>query len=134
MTHYLYRLYDADGGLLYIGQSNDPWQRFRSHRHDSAWWVHRAVRGRISVFPDRAAAKAAEREAIKAERPRYNIHHRWAGHGDWTRQDFVDYQQALTDYPFTSRETNRRISRAREVYEALFDEPMPRPLVRRETA
>lgn len=74
VTHFLYRLYDRDGDLLYIGVSKDPWRRFRGHRRTSPW-IRKARRGRIQVFPTIDAALAAEREAIRTERPRFNVVH-----------------------------------------------------------
>ena len=72
-THALYRFFDSDGALLYVGISCDPGVRFRQHRRDVPWW--QLIR-RIELEPraSRDEALSAEREAIRTERPRYNVH------------------------------------------------------------
>ncbi len=73
--HALYRFYDHAGELLYIGITRDPAARWSQHSGDKPWW-HRVQRITIQAMPDRASALAAERIAIKAENPRYNVVHR----------------------------------------------------------
>lgn len=34
----LYRFYDADRSLLYVGKTRDYLARFTGHRHTSQWW------------------------------------------------------------------------------------------------
>lgn len=74
MTHYVYRFFDADGVLLYVGESKDPWKRWRGHRSTSSF-APLVARGRISVFSDRLTALQAERNAIVDEGPRFNVKH-----------------------------------------------------------
>lgn len=79
-THYVYRCYDAEGTLLYIGCTRDVVARMLVHR--SAWDnpasaflnLHMA-RYEVEEFPTRDEARKAEREAIGAEAPLLNIHH-----------------------------------------------------------
>jgi predicted GIY-YIG superfamily endonuclease len=68
----LYRFFDADGQLLYVGVSAEPFRRWASHteRH---WWK-KAVKFAIVWHPDEAAARAAERSAIQVEAPLHNVH------------------------------------------------------------
>ncbi len=67
----VYRVYDIDGGLLYIGASVDPDVRMRTHRNTSAWWhLHSWFEERW--FPSAREAAAAERRAILEENPRFN--------------------------------------------------------------
>ena len=68
----VYRLHDTVGKLLYLGASHNPDQRRRDHRKEKPW------RGRIASmtvewYAHRAAAEAAEREAIAREEPEYNV-------------------------------------------------------------
>lgn len=72
--HALYRFFDATGALLYVGITNNPARRFMQHGVDREWW-HEVETIRMQRFDDRESVLAAEREAIKAERPRYNILH-----------------------------------------------------------
>ncbi|WP_328344658.1 DnaB-like helicase N-terminal domain-containing protein [Micromonospora sp. NBC_00421] len=67
----LYRWFDADGTLLYIGITNDPHVRQSAHAKKSSW-ADFAVRGTIERFPSRQEAEAAEKAAIEAERPLFN--------------------------------------------------------------
>jgi hypothetical protein len=68
---YLYRCYDAEGRLLYIGISLNPLQRTDSHSHTSRWF-HLVVDIKVKRYWTRGVAIAAERDAIIAERPLYN--------------------------------------------------------------
>lgn len=70
----LYRWYDADDTLLYIGITNDPHVRQSAHAKKSSW-ADFAVRGTIERFPSRPEAEAAEKAAIEAERPLFNHVH-----------------------------------------------------------
>jgi hypothetical protein len=72
--HALYRFFDADENLLYIGITMNPAQRWRAHAHDKQWW-HEVADIRIEKQSSRAAALTAEAVAIREECPRYNIVH-----------------------------------------------------------
>ena len=64
----LYRLYDADGALLYIGVTRNTTQRWSQHRKDKTWW-HQVARRNITWFASRSDALLAESRAILAESP-----------------------------------------------------------------
>lgn len=68
----LYRLYDKDGALLYVGVSLSVFRRLSEHAQGKEWWSQ--VR-RIMLEPhaSREAALAAEILAIRDEGPIYNI-------------------------------------------------------------
>jgi len=68
---HLYRHFDANGALLYVGQSNNCFERFQEHRQSSDWTTLSVVM-RIERFESRKAALAAERQAIFLEKPRFN--------------------------------------------------------------
>lgn len=71
----LYRHFDKDGALLYIGMTCRLQQRQEEHQARVDW--HALVcRSEITWFDCRNAALAAEALAIKTEKPRYNIQHR----------------------------------------------------------
>lgn len=72
----LYRFWDADEQLLYVGITLNPGHRWTSHRNDKPWWSEVATIT-IETHPDRRAVLEAERRAIVAERPRYNIVHNY---------------------------------------------------------
>lgn len=69
----LYRHYGAGGVLLYVGVSLSAVIRLYQHRTSS--WIHDVVRVDIQTYPTRAAALAAECEAIKCEKPMHNKTH-----------------------------------------------------------
>jgi predicted GIY-YIG superfamily endonuclease len=70
----LYRLYDIDDRLLYIGIAVDPESRMRVHAREKTWWPLVAQRS-IEWFTDRPTAEAAERSAIITEKPVHNVSH-----------------------------------------------------------
>lgn len=70
----LYRWYGFDGELLYVGITNNLLRRTSQH-FDSKAWMHEAATATIEHFATRDEALAAEKDAIRRERPRYNIQH-----------------------------------------------------------
>jgi hypothetical protein len=70
----LYRHYDAQGVLLYVGISLDTLHRLGEHRKRAPWY-RSIARVTIQQCASWRAAQIAEREAIVAERPRHNIVH-----------------------------------------------------------
>jgi predicted DNA-binding transcriptional regulator AlpA len=73
MTHHLYRHFDSDGVLLYVGQSKCAINRLNGHKRESSWYDSIAT-VTIEPFASRAQALRAEQEAISREKPRFNIH------------------------------------------------------------
>ena len=67
----LYRFFDGQDVLLYIGISLNPHHRWRHHRLKQPWW-HEVSKITIQTFDTREAAAAAEFAAIRNERPRHN--------------------------------------------------------------
>lgn len=70
----LYRHYDADGNLLYVGITINPGRRGKDHAKSSAW-VEFAAREESVWFDSEEDAKAAERDAISNEAPLFNRVH-----------------------------------------------------------
>lgn len=68
----LYRLYDADDTLLYVGIAVDPSVRWRVHAGEKTWW-HEVTRKTVEWHSTRLEAEAAEVAAIVTESPRYNV-------------------------------------------------------------
>jgi hypothetical protein len=77
--HILYRCFDADGELLYIGITNDPGNRFNLHASATPWWPDVAEIKLDESFASRWELEVAERDAILAEIPLHNSQHndRW---------------------------------------------------------
>jgi predicted GIY-YIG superfamily endonuclease/DNA-binding XRE family transcriptional regulator len=67
----LYRHFDAEGRLIYVGVSANPTRRMWEHRCRTDWAAE-TVRSETFWYPTRPEALAAEREAIAKEMPLAN--------------------------------------------------------------
>jgi hypothetical protein len=83
---YLYRHWDAEGKLLYVGVTTSPRARTRQHLKDSRW-IDLSVEMTVEPHPSRAAAEEAEAAAITSERPLFNE----AGTDVEARRRLVEY-------------------------------------------
>ena len=72
-TH-LYRHYNSQGKLLYIGVSLSAVARLSQHEMHSHWFTDIA-RVEVETYGTRKDALEAEAKAIKEERPAFNIAH-----------------------------------------------------------
>ena len=70
----LYRHFDKQGALLYVGISVSTMRRLAQHKSAAAWFSAIAY-VEVEHFTTRAAAQRAEIKAIKKERPRHNLTH-----------------------------------------------------------
>jgi transcriptional regulator with XRE-family HTH domain/predicted GIY-YIG superfamily endonuclease len=68
----LYRFFDADGTLLYVGITNDTGARWKQHSKNAEWWPQVAA-NTVEWHPTRMEAADAESCAIKEERPIHNL-------------------------------------------------------------
>lgn len=68
----VYWLYAADGSLLYVGLSRNPLGRVSQHRSKRAWGAL-IDHYEVEWYPNREAAKAAERLAIHYDNPIHNL-------------------------------------------------------------
>jgi excisionase family DNA binding protein len=68
----LYRHFDGDGRLLYVGISLNALSRLAQHC-DSSHWVKDISTVRMEWFVDRESALLAERKAIAQENPAHNL-------------------------------------------------------------
>ncbi|MFI7468189.1 GIY-YIG nuclease family protein [Nonomuraea sp. NPDC049646] len=73
----LYRFYDANQLLLYIGITNCLPRRFEQHEDRKPWFRH-VAHVTVEHHADRDAALHAEKIAIQQERPQHNIKHNLA--------------------------------------------------------
>lgn len=74
LPHYVYRYYDADNALLYVGYTNNLSRRHRQHEK-AAPWFNQAARHEYETYPDKESALEAERTQIRDLRPRENQQH-----------------------------------------------------------
>lgn len=68
---FLYRFFDSDNQLLYVGITHRVESRFAGHQRKKPW--HLVARIQIEQFPTREEAAQAERLAIQTEHPIWNI-------------------------------------------------------------
>jgi len=67
----VYRLYDSADHLLYVGITHDPEQRWTTHAGTKTWWPQ-VAHNTIEWHDNRQLAEAAEKTAIRDERPAHN--------------------------------------------------------------
>jgi predicted GIY-YIG superfamily endonuclease len=67
----LYRFYDRDNNLLYVGISKDWLFRLETHKKDKSW-IQEVANVKIAWYTTRINAELAERSAIRWESPKYN--------------------------------------------------------------
>jgi len=70
----LYRHYDADGALLYVGASGNSFRRLLEHERTKEW-AEKVARIELEWFDDAVQAFMAEKAAIAAEKPLHNVMH-----------------------------------------------------------
>jgi len=70
----LYRLWNAENKLLYIGISKSAMVRLSEHQQTKEWAteIHNIT---LEYFDSRELCLLAESKAIKSEKPKYNIAH-----------------------------------------------------------
>ncbi|SEE48472.1 GntR family transcriptional regulator [Streptomyces sp. 2133.1] len=67
----LYRLYDTNEVLLYLGISRFPKYRLREHEDNQSWW-HLVARTTVEWHENRTVARETEVRATKEEKPLYD--------------------------------------------------------------
>jgi excinuclease UvrABC nuclease subunit len=82
--HSVYRFYNADGELLWVGCTANLFSRLLSHRSGSPFHTQIAS-VQLEHFDSRTEARAAETAYIETLRPAYNIEHNGSvnKHGNW---------------------------------------------------
>jgi len=72
--HTLYRFYDKDMTLLYVGITQRGSNRFDEHSSDQLWWQYSDT-VQLEHFDTREQVSRAEKRAIKNESPVFNVQH-----------------------------------------------------------
>lgn len=83
----LYRFYDADGALLYVGIAKDIRKRWQIHATEKPWW-HLVDSNRVEWLSSREEARSAELTAMTEESPLYNGV--WHPDGTYTQGKYDD--------------------------------------------
>jgi predicted GIY-YIG superfamily endonuclease len=75
---YLYRHWDAEGRLLYIGITHYLQQRAEDHIKAQRPWLSQVARVSVEEWATREDSADAEREAIRTEQPIWNRTYKWS--------------------------------------------------------
>ncbi|QDF19777.1 G-I-Y Y-I-G endonuclease [Mycobacterium phage LilSpotty] len=126
-AHYVYRVFDRDGRLIYVGCTKNLFGRLRSHEINS-WWAYQAARVTSKVYPDKRSGRDAECAAIRSERPRWNLFGR-GSREMWTADEYADYVIACLNLsePMTPYRLTRLQNLARH-YRNRFGRELPVPI------
>lgn len=106
MSWHLYRCYDAEGWLLYIGETGHGVGRFHNRDRVNAEWSSRIARVTFEEYDTATLAKEAERRAIETEHPIYNVQHA-IGSPAWRAE-----RQCQVRYPRRQGKHNRKARKA----------------------
>lgn len=86
---WLYRYFDMEGSLLYVGISKHPAIRDEQHWWKQTRWRETAATMRLDLFPSRHEAEYAEKLAIHIENP----------FGNWKRLPLDKSDRSITRVP-----------------------------------
>jgi predicted GIY-YIG superfamily endonuclease len=93
----IYRLYDAEERLLYVGISMAPERRWEEHALQKLWW-HLVARKEVEWVGSRVEALAAEEAIERSEKPRFGDTHRFGGMRERpARRDAPELKQGVAD-------------------------------------
>ncbi|MGN7133416.1 GIY-YIG nuclease family protein [Rhodococcoides corynebacterioides] len=114
--HYVYRVFDAAGDLLYVGCTKRPEARWKEHRSMSPWWTSRAHTFRQNGPFNYETARAIEREALRVERPQFGwtperhaiVRRRNGWQSKRTRQLIAEGQTFMAAHAQAQREAQKK--------------------------
>ena len=70
----VYTMLDKKGKPLYVGMSKDTVRRFKQHAKSKEWYPE-VAKVKTKKYKSRTKAMIAEKKAIKAHSPLYNVIH-----------------------------------------------------------
>lgn len=70
--HAIYRYFDVNNILLYIGISHCPFTRYSAHKNLAEWFNERVANMKIEWIEDKSTAEKLEMAYIETEKPLYN--------------------------------------------------------------
>ena len=115
----LYRHFDSNGTLLYVGISLSTLNRLGQHKDNSRWY-NSISNITIEKFNTREEALLAEKNSIINERPYYNTIHNSGVNGVIKRMDKLSVSISNVKNPITYKdELNKRVSRWMDEYDSL---------------
>lgn len=122
-AHYVYRIYDEDGRLIYVGCTLNLFARLSAHTLNS-WWAYQCSHVVAKVYPSKAAGRAVERAVIRTEKPRWNLNGR-PPHSQWTEAEYVDCATALANIDRLTEYRRTRLQNLARFYRLRFGCDLP---------
>ena len=120
VEHTVYRMFDQQDRLIYVGCTYDLEKRLQAHRRQM-WWYYQIARITTETHPNRTEALKSETRIRDTEAPRWNIESRWMMRHSFTEQMFRDYITAMEKHPSSKYASiRRRLEKARAEYEQRF--------------
>lgn len=118
MTYHLYRHFDENGRLLYVGQSINALKRLVEHKQQSNWFLSIA-KVEIKQFPTKKDAFEAEQQAILEENPVFNLcRPNPKKRNIYKPRPFKTLAQKIDDYAIQQRGASERRQAARDMADA----------------
>ena len=126
-VHWVYRCYDTDGRLIYVGCTMELAKRLDTH-HRSSWWADQVANVKATVHPNYAAALRIERKAIREEHPRWNVGVRWQKRTDWREDQLRDFLYSKLRQGWADLE-HPTVAEVYAQYKARFGKPLRDPRI-----
>lgn len=124
-TQTLYRMYDKNNVLLYVGITSRGSRRFAEHAADKPWW-RQVDRIDLEHHKTREQVEDAERVAIASERPLHNIVGVQAGQRPYALDPYSNFRWRPESAFFhvTSRRSGQTKRQELVLYYELNGDPM----------
>jgi len=121
----LYRMYDANDVLLYVGITSRGARRFAEHAADKPWWRH-VDRIDLEHHRTREQVENAERIAIASERPLHNVVGVVAGQRAYALDPYSNFRWRPESafFQVTSRRSGRTKRQELVLYYELNGDPI----------
>lgn len=129
MKTQLYRHWDKEGGLLYVGISLSAVARLSQHSNHSGWYSD-IDKVTIETFDDRESAINAEIKAIRSENPKYNIQNKNSGNSKFEKEEAERARQKIINrtvnfkITYTIQEAGNFLNVGPSTIKRLMDEGM----------
>lgn len=121
-VHWVYRCFDIEGRLIYVGSTTNVFNRLQQHQNTS-WWAPTVAKVNSAVYANGILARAVERVAIRDEIPRWNKAGKWVGRGRWLESDWHDWFTTLL-----RDGASAQLDNSIRDYESLFGVALPEPI------
>lgn len=90
----VYRFYDSEDCLLYVGMTHDIDERWGTHERIQPWWLD-VSRHEFTWYGTRAEAKQIEATATAVEKPRFDRSGKRTAGGEWNDRLATETDRAM---------------------------------------